>query len=112
MRICLISTARNALDDRLYYKEARSLAKEHEITLVARPPYNGTEWRDDQVVFVPIDSTAGKLSRLIAVLRVPFWLRKRHFDVVHVVDYDMMPLLPLIRWWLGTKVVYDVWEAN
>jgi glycosyltransferase involved in cell wall biosynthesis len=112
MRVWIISTAHDARDDRLYYKEARSLAKEHEVTIVAPLLREPAIWEDRAIKLVRLDSGLKKTDRLKSAIRLVKRLSLDSCDVLHVVDYELMPFLALFRWRTGAKIVYDVWEAN
>jgi len=112
MRVCIPSTAHDARDDRLYFKEARSLAKEHEVTLVAPMLHEGTAWTDESMRYRRLDSSHAKTIRLLNVLRLLCVLPRGRYDAIHVSDSEMMPFLPLFRLRTGAKIVYDIWEAN
>jgi glycosyltransferase involved in cell wall biosynthesis len=112
MRILLLSTAHDARDDRLYYKEARSLAKEHQVDLLAPLHAIDKAWDDPAVRFEELKIGPSKLARICAVFRVLVSRKVRGYDVVHVCDTEMLLAIPLLKAITGAKIVCDIWEAN
>jgi glycosyltransferase involved in cell wall biosynthesis len=112
LKICIISTAHDARDDRLYYKQARSLAKKHEVSLIA-PIFSGNQsWSDETVNFSRLNSGISKKARTLAALGLIYSIPYKKYDLIHISDIELMPLIPVIKRRTGAKIVYDIWEAN
>ena len=112
MKVCLLSTGHDARDDRFYFKEARSLAKQHDVTVIAPWLYGRHTWDHPGIHFTELRSSVNKLRRVLALLRVLLTTRRGAFDVIHVVDIEAIPIVRLLRWRTRAKVVCDIWEAN
>lgn len=112
MRICIVSTGHDGRDDRLYYKEARSLAKEHEVTLIAPSAQDWPFSEDDPINFIRLHCKPSKFSRAIMVLRLLFILPRNRYDAIHISDNEMLPFCMILKWRCKAKIVCDIWEAN
>ena len=112
MNICLVSTGHDARDDRLYFKQAKSLAKEHQVTLIAPSRAGSSRPQDDDVTFVRLDIKPGKVSRLLRAAWLALTLPRAHYDVIHLSDIETMPFALLFRWRCKAKIALDIWEAN
>lgn len=105
--VLMLSSVHIALDNRVFYREARSLAAAgHDVTLVA--VHDRTEDRDG-VQIVP-------LPRLPRWQRPRLWVRllglvlRRRPDVVHLHDPELLLLVPVLRVLTRAALVYDVHE--
>lgn len=112
MRICIVSTAHDARDDRLYYKEVRSLAKEHKVTLIAPLAKNGQLSEDGTITFIRLQCKSSKISRALMVFRLLFTMPRNRYDVIHISDNEMLPFCLFLKWRCNAKIVCDIWEAN
>ncbi len=108
MRVCILSSVHLALDNRVFYREARSLRKAgHEVTLIAVHPQD--EVRDG--------------VNIIALPRVPRWQRPRlwlellrlgraqNADVYHFHDPELLLVTPFLRLLTGKPTIYDIHEV-
>jgi glycosyltransferase involved in cell wall biosynthesis len=108
MKVCILSSVHRALDNRVFFREARTLARAgHEVTLIA--VHDRDETRDGvRIVGLP------KVSRW---RRPTMWRQlARHAlntraDVFHFHDPELLFVMPLIRLRTGRPTVYDVHEA-
>ena len=108
MRVCLLSSVHRALDNRIFFREARTLARAgHEVTLIAE--HNRDEVRDG--------------IHIVALPHVPRWRRPflwlllmrravaTDADIFHFHDPELLFVIPLLRLRTGRPTVYDVHEA-
>lgn len=108
MRVCLLSSVHRALDNRIFFREARTLARAgHEVTLIAE--HDRDEVRNE--------------IRIVALPRVPRWRRPvlwrlllqralaTDSDIFHFHDPELLFVIPLLRLRSGRPTVYDVHEA-
>ncbi|HTW93016.1 MAG TPA: glycosyltransferase family 4 protein [bacterium] len=111
MRVCVLSVSRDCMDDRLFHKETRSIARRHKVTLVA-PAIRGDTPSVPDMEYRPIPTQRGIVGRFLSVpaaLRATLGARP---DVVHFHDYELVFAIPLLKALTHAKVIYDVWEAN
>jgi glycosyltransferase involved in cell wall biosynthesis len=108
-RACILSSVHRALDNRVFYREARSLQRAgYDVTLIA--VYERNEVRDG--------------IRIVGLPRVPRWRRPLLWarlvrealaagaDIYHFHDPELLPVAPWLRLLTGKPTIYDVHEAN
>jgi len=108
MKVCIFSSVHNALDNRIYYREARSLHKAgYEVVLIAVHPRE--EFRDG--------------IHIIPVPRFPRWRRPQLWfsltrrvietdsDIYHFHDPELLFTTPWIRKITRCPTIYDIHEA-
>ena len=108
MRVCLLSSVHRALDNRVFYREARSLARAgHEVTLIA--VHDCDEIRDG--------------VQILGLPEVARWRRPRVWrtlftrametgaDAFHFHDPELLFVAPLLAHRTGKPTIYDVHEA-
>src|SRR5262249_50542738 len=107
--VLVITSGHDAMDHRIYAKQARSLRQfGANVTIVASLEGNAT--LELRVVAVPKPT-----SRFARFLWQPWrclWAaRKCHADIIHFHDAEMLAAVPVAKlWWKGSKFVYDVHE--
>ena len=107
-RVCILSSVHIALDNRVFYREARSLQKAgHDVTLIAVHPRS--EIRDG--------------VRIIGLPRVPRWQRPRLWrqlvrhalaakaDLYHFHDPELLFIVPWLRLASRKPAIYDIHEV-
>jgi len=107
-RICIITTAHNALDERVFYKQALSLAQAgFEVSMIA----NWAAAKDSgPVKKLSLPVFNGKVNRILRGSVCAFWLAlKEKAAVYHFHDPELLPL-GLVLKCLGKRVIYDVHE--
>ena len=105
---CILSSVHIALDNRVFYREAQSLARNgYEVTLIA--VHDRTEVRDG--------------VRIIGLPKVPRWQRPRLWlelyrkakatkaDIYHFHDPELLLVTPWLRWGTGKPTIYDIHEV-
>jgi glycosyltransferase involved in cell wall biosynthesis len=108
-RVCILSSVHQALDNRVFYREAQSLRRAgYEVTLIA------IHERDEEKEGIQI----------VALPQVHRWQRPRLWralyrealctqaDVFHFHDPELLLVTPWLRWRTGKPTIYDVHEAN
>jgi glycosyltransferase involved in cell wall biosynthesis len=106
--ITILSSVHIALDNRVFYREARSLARAgYKVTLIAI--HDRTETKDG--------------VKIIGLPTVPRWQRPRLWwtllqlarqtgaDVFHFHDPELLLVTPWLRWLTGKPTIYDVHEV-
>lgn len=107
-KICIFSTVHNALDNRIFYREACSLKKAgYEVKLIAvhdRPE------KYQEIEIIP-------LPRLRRSLRPLLWWKVAHLalatkaNVYHFHDPELLAISPVIRLLSRRPVIYDIHES-
>lgn len=111
MRVCVLSVSRDCMDDRLLFRETMSIARRHQVTLLA-PSLRGIVPHVPDMEYHPVPSRQGLVARLLLVpVAVSMALRARP-DVVHLHDFELVFAIPFLKALTHAKVIYDVWEAN
>ncbi len=107
--VSLLSSVHRALDGRIFYREARTLARAgHAVTVVALHP------RDEVVDGVQILGLAAR-PRAQRPLLWRTLLRRAvatQADIFHIHDPELLAIVPWLRQQTGRPVIYDVHEAN
>ncbi|MBN2108829.1 MAG: glycosyltransferase [Deltaproteobacteria bacterium] len=108
VRVCHLTTAHRALDNRIFDKEALSLARAgYEVTIIGQ---HDREEVCNGVRLVPIPKPVGRLERLQTALFGLAGLAKRQkADVYHFHDPELIPLGLFLKLF-GKKVIYDAHE--
>lgn len=109
MRICMLTTTHRPHDGRIFEKEAKSLAKEHDVTIIA-PSEDGGVRDDGDVRIVTIPKPASTLLHPVTLWRVFWACLGEECDVVHCHEPDALLLALLLKAVRGKKVVYDIHE--
>jgi glycosyltransferase involved in cell wall biosynthesis len=108
-RVCVLTAAHNPFDQRVFYKEAVSLAEAgYDVTLIApaRDEVRGTH-RGVHIEPVPVPSS--RRRRFALQRQLLRRARRLRADIYHLHDPELLPLGWLLRRF-GHRVVYDVHE--
>jgi glycosyltransferase involved in cell wall biosynthesis len=105
--VVLFSTVHSANDHRIYYKEARSLAKRYPVIILA-PMYHAGAVIDVRHVQIPF--IGNRLIRFIVNFRHLNAIRRLKPAVLHIHDPELLPLGLICRYFFKAKLVYDVHE--
>jgi len=108
IKVCHISTVHNAFDDRIFYKECRSLAAHgYDVTLVVE--HDRDEFIDG-VHIVALPYATGRIQRILFNSFRAFGKgMKSGARVIHFHDPELI-LIGLLFRIFGRKVIYDVHE--
>jgi len=108
-KVAILSAVHLALDNRVFYREARTLARNgYDVTLIA------VHHRDEQLDGVQIRA----LPRLPRARRPLLWrqllrmARETEADVFHFHDPELLLVSPWLRRLSGKPTIYDIHEAN
>jgi glycosyltransferase involved in cell wall biosynthesis len=109
IRVLVLTSGHEALDGRVYAREARSLSSLGADVTVVGKLTRGTP-RDVRVL--AIAPVASRIARfLFQPWRCVWAARHSKPDIIHFHDAEMLATLPLARlWWPRSKFVYDVHE--
>ena len=108
MKVCLLSSVHQALDNRVFYREARTLVRAgHEVTLVAVHPVD--EVRDGvRIRGLP---AVARWRRPASWRRLIGLARASGAELFHFHDPELLPAAYLLRRATGRPTIYDVHEA-
>jgi len=106
-RICILSSVHQALDNRIFYREAQSLRQAgYEVTLIAVNDRNETK---DGVAIIGLPSVQ-RWQRPILWFRLIHLANHLRADVYHIQDPELLLISPVLKWQTGKPVIYDVHE--
>ena len=110
MKVAIVTTRHGAQDDRIYYKQALSLAKRMDVTVIA--PNNGEKlnWSPN-VTYRMIPRRKSFLGRLWSLVQVTLEIRRENPDFCHLHDLDLVLVIPFIRLLTKGKIIYDSHEV-
>jgi glycosyltransferase involved in cell wall biosynthesis len=108
MRVCLLSSSRNATEHRMLSKEGGSLVRAgYRVTIVAPHPH------DDVVSGIAIKALPKFKSRFSRAVRNTWYVYRealrQHAEVYHIQNTELMPVGWLLKLH-GKRVLYDVRE--
>lgn len=108
IKVCHLSSAHPAFDDRIFHKETKTLARAgYEVILIAQ---HDKEEIVDGVRIIPLPKTRSRVERMTKGLWRLFKLAlKQKADIYHFHDPEIIPYGLVLRL-LGKKVIYDVHE--
>ena len=108
-KVTILSSVHLALDNRVFYREARTLARAgYEVTLIA--VHDRAEVRDG-VRIVPLPRVA-RARRPLLWRTLGQMARATEADVFHFHDPELLLLAPWLRRATGRPTIYDIHEAN
>lgn len=109
MKVCHISTAHEALDIRIFYKECRSLRQAgFTVTLIAQHPCDEVR---EGIRIIALPKSRGRLQRMVSSAWRVFQLaRQQQADLYHFHDPELIGIGLLLKCTTRKLVVYDVHE--
>jgi len=107
-KVCIISTVHNALDNRIFYREACSLQKAgYQITLIA--VHCQLETRQGiQIIPLPRLKRRQRPLLFCKVVRMALGTKA---DLYHIHDPELLFVSPVLRLFTGRPVIYDIHES-
>ncbi len=109
MKICMASTTHRPTDGRIFQKEARSLAKAHDVTVIA-PGTQAGEETEERVRIVTVQQPGSLVLHPVTLFRVFRECWRRDADVYHCHEPDALLIGMVIKVLKRKRVVYDVHE--
>jgi len=109
MHICMLTTTHRPNDGRIFEKEAKSLAKEHDVTIIA-PSEDGGVGENEGVRVIAVRRPASNLLHPVTLWRAFRACLGHECDVIHCHEPDALLVALLLKAAKGRKVVYDVHE--
>lgn len=104
----MLSSVHEALDPRIFHKQARTLAAAgYDVHLLAR---HGRDERRDGVLIHALPEPRSRLGRPAQWLRLAWRVWRLRPDVIHIQDPELLPLLLVLRRLTGAASIYDAHE--
>ena len=108
LKICHITSVHQWLDDRIFERACRGLARKgHKVILIAQRDKNAVV---DGVQIVALQERSGFRRRVFSsfeAFREALWMNA---DVYHFHDPDLMPWMALLKLLKGKSIIYDIHE--
>lgn len=108
IKVCILTSVHPVFDTRIFYKEAKSLAKAgYDVSLVAQ---HDKEETVDGIRIIPLPKPKNRLKRMTMTV----WMAYRkalkvNADIYHFHDPELIPIGLLLKL-CGKSVIYDVHE--
>ncbi|HPZ14957.1 MAG TPA: glycosyltransferase family 4 protein [Bacillota bacterium] len=109
MKICMLTSTHGPNDGRIFQKEAKSLAKEHEVTIIAPSNWSGNSIADG-IHIVTVKRPNSTVHHPITLLRLLRACLAQDADVYHCHEPDALFIGVLAKYLKGRSVVYDIHE--
>jgi len=109
MKICILTSTHGPNDGRIFQKEAKSLAKEHEVTIIAPSSRSGNSIADG-IRIVTVKKPDSTVLHPITLLRLLRACLAQDADVYHCHEPDALLIGVLAKYLKGKRVVYDIHE--
>lgn len=107
-KVCIISSVHNALDNRIFYREAVSLQNAgYKITLIA--VHDKLEYRDG-IQILPIKRYS-RLTRPFLWWQILRLALSTKSDLFHIHDPELLFISPMLRLLSSKPVIYDIHES-
>ena len=109
MKICMLTSTHGPNDGRIFQKEAKSLAKKHEVTIVAPASESGSTIADG-INIVTVKRPDSVALHPLTLLRLFRACLAQDADVYHCHEPDALLIGLLAKYLKGKQVVYDIHE--
>ena len=109
MKICMLASTHGPNDGRIFQKEAKSLAKEHEVTIIAPSDGSGSSVADG-ISIVTVKRPDSVALHPLTLLRLFRACLAQDADVYHCHEPDALLIGVLAKYLKGKRVVYDIHE--
>lgn len=109
-RVAVLTTRHTAQDDRIYFKQARSLASHFQVTIVAPDDHLDFDWPPN-IEYVSIPRRNGLTGRLFSLVDATRAIRRLEPEYCHFHDFDIILAVPFLKHLTGTRLIYDAHEA-
>ena len=109
MKVCIITTVHQPFDTRVFHKEAKSLAKVHEVVLVA-PDEERADKEVDGIRIITIKKPKSKLLHPVTMWRVFKAGFKQDCDVYHCHEPGSLFVSAVLKVLKRKRLIYDAHE--
>lgn len=107
-RIAQITSSHQRFDNRIFFKQCRSLAKSNSVTLFVSDGLG-----DEKKMNISIIDIGKKYKRFMRFLVLPFifykFINKEEYDIFHLHDPELILIIPLLKA-KGKIVIFDSHE--
>lgn len=111
LRVCMLTSAHPAADDRIFYKEARSLSRHGADVCIVCPASKPLPTHTDGVRFRTFRNRNTYLQRVLGTRRLAEDAGGEHYDVVHCHEPDALVAALQLKQTTGARVIYDSHES-
>lgn len=106
--VCILTSVHRALDTRIFYKQARTLAKAgYRVILIAQHDKNEVV---DGVTILALPPIQNRLLRIMGAWHLFCLALKQKASIYHLHDPELLPVALLLKWYCKRPVIYDVHE--
>lgn len=109
MRICILTTVHQPFDTRVFQKEAVTLAREHEVTLIA-PHDEQIHTKVGNVDIITVKKPSSKLLHPITLIKTLIEGLKIKCDVFHCHEPGSLLICVILKFIKRKRVIYDAHE--
>lgn len=110
VRICMATSSHPADDDRIFFKEARSLVKAGAYVVVICAHNQILPVKQDGVHFVNYSGGGSLKDRAFTISKLEKAITEQHCDVIHCHEPDSLIAALRVKRRLGVKVIFDSHE--
>lgn len=108
-KVCVLTTVHQPYDARVFHKEAKSLAKVHDVVLIA-PDGEGVDKEVDGVRIITVKKPGSKVLHPITMWRVFKAGFKQDCDFYHCHEPGSLFVCVILKVLRGKKLIYDAHE--
>lgn len=109
MKICILTTTHSPVDGRIFHREAKTLRKRHEITLIA-PSEKSDIYTSDKIKIITVKKGRSNIFHILTVWRIFRVALHLKSDVYHCHEPDALLIGSILKLLFRKKVIYDIHE--
>ena len=112
-RVCMITLNHSPFDDRLFYREARSLLKDgYQVHVIsaARKSNEDNIYPGFEIKYIKSDTNYRSLKWILTLSKLFVESLRTPSDVYHCHEPDTFLVAILIKIFAGKRIIYDVYE--
>ena len=104
MNVCMLTSVHSAFDTRIFYRQARTLAKAgYSVTIIAQ---HDKDELVDGIGIVALPKPKNRLWRMLGTWRVFKLALKQKSEIYHFHDSELIPVGLLLKLFADGKVIY------
>jgi glycosyltransferase involved in cell wall biosynthesis len=114
-KVCMITIKHSPFDDRLFYKEGRSLISNGYYVYITTAASRinedySKEYGNLKIEYIAVKTRSKVLNRVLALPMLFFKSLHTHADIYHSHEPETFPLAVLLKFFTGKRIIYDVYE--